>query len=38
MKLVLAMFLGSHRFRLVTGCSLALMLIALAAALAIRLA
>ena len=37
MKLALAVSLGSRQFRLITGCSLALMLIALAAALAVRL-
>jgi uncharacterized membrane protein (DUF4010 family) len=36
-KLVVAMSLGNHRFRLITGSSLALMLIALTVALAVRL-
>jgi uncharacterized membrane protein (DUF4010 family) len=37
MKMALAVILGSHRFRLITACTLAGMLVALAAALAIRL-
>ena len=36
MKLGLALFLGSRRFRLIAGGALALMLLALGAALAVR--
>jgi uncharacterized membrane protein (DUF4010 family) len=37
LKMALALFLGSHRFRVIAGCSLTLMLVALAGALAVRL-